>query len=94
MFTKGRLALSLAALTAYVTAADNYRVMEEVMAKYGFTWEPIKVKTDDGFILTTFHVTGNNKGPFKPSKPPVLIQHGDMDDGANWLTYYYEGIPM
>ena len=39
-------------------------------------------------------MTGNSKGPFKPDKPPVLIQHGDMDDGANWMSYYYEGLPL
>ena len=87
-------AFSIAALAASVMAADNYQVMEDVMAKHGFTWEPIKVTTDDGFILTTFHVTGNRKGPFKPNKPPLLIQHGDMDDGANWMTYYPEGLPL
>ena len=43
------------------------------MDQYGFTWDPVKVHTDDGFILTTFHVTGNANGPFTPTKPPVII---------------------
>lgn len=64
------------------------------MARYGFTWEPLKVTTEDGFILTTFHVTGNEDGPFSPSMPPVIIQHGDSSDGANWLDGYPEGLPM
>ena len=44
------------------------------MAEYGYTWEAVKVKTEDGFILTTFHVTGSvETGPFTPTMPPVLI---------------------
>ena len=53
-------AFSIAALAAFAMAADNYPKMEEVMANYGFSWEAHKVTTDDGFILTTFHVTGNS----------------------------------
>ena len=36
-------AFSLAALAASAMAAENYDVMDTVMAKYGFTYEPIKV---------------------------------------------------
>ena len=43
------------------------------MEKYGFTWESKKVTTEDGYILTLFHVTGNADGEFTPSKAPVLI---------------------
>ena len=65
------------------------------MAWYGYTWEAIKVTTEDGFILTTFHVTGTTeKGPFEPTLPPVLIQHGDYDDGTGWLAAYPDGLPM
>ena len=64
------------------------------MDQYGFTWEPIKVTTDDGFILTTFHVTGNANGPFTPTLPPVIIQHGDSSDAADWMDNYWDGLPM
>lgn len=26
--------------------------------------------------------------------PPVLIQHGDYGDGAEWLGAYADGLPM
>jgi len=69
--------------------------MADVMAWYGFTWEAIKVTTEDNFILTTFHVTGTDAdGPFTPTRPPVLIQHGDYSDGAYWLNGYTSGEPM
>ena len=58
------------------------------MNLYGFTFEAIKVKTEDGFILTTFHVTGNSEGPFENTGSPVLVQHGDSSDGADWLDHY------
>ena len=45
-------------LLAIVTLAEEYTRMAEVMAKYGYTWEAIKVPTDDGYTLTTFHITG------------------------------------
>ena len=64
------------------------------MSQYGFTWDPVKVTTEDGHILTTFHVTGNSEGPFTPTMPPVLIQHGDSSDGADWLDNYTTGLPM
>ena len=48
------------------------------MNKWGYTYEPLQVTTEDGYILTTFHVTGKqNQEPFKPTQPPVLVQHGD-----------------
>ena len=48
------------------------------MDKHGYTWEAHPVTTSDGFVLTTFHITGTNgSGPFKPTKGAVLIQHGN-----------------
>ena len=91
---RGRLALSIAVLAAGINAEEDYRRMREVMDKWEYTWDPVKVTTEDGFILTTFHVTGNSSGKFTPTKPPVLIQHGDYGDGAGWLRYYPVGKPM
>jgi len=28
------------------------------MEYWGYTWDAHKIKTDDGFVLTTFHITG------------------------------------
>ena len=64
------------------------------MSEYQFSWEPLKVTTEDGHILTTFHVTGNQSGLFEPTMPPVIIQHGDYSDGTLWLSAYPEGLPM
>jgi len=68
---KSTFALSL--LLALASAKKEYKRFADLMKKYGFDWEPVKVTTDDGYILTTFHVTGNKDGPFMPTLPPVLI---------------------
>ena len=59
---------------ASVAYAEEYEQLADTMAYYGYTWEAEKVHTDDGFILTTFHVTGSVEGgPFTPTQGPVLI---------------------
>ena len=37
---------------------DNYVRFASVMEKHGYAWEAVKVHTEDGYTLTTFHVTG------------------------------------
>ena len=56
-----------------MTNAEEYQRMADIMNHYGYTWEAVKVTTDDGFILSTFHITGDQDGPFTPTMPPVLI---------------------
>ena len=36
----------------------EYQLFAAVMDKHRYTWEAVKVPTEDGFTLTTFHVTG------------------------------------
>ena len=86
--------IALCLLAVSTSANEKYKRFAKLMKKYGYDWEAVKVKTDDGYILTTFHVTGNQDGPLTPTLPPVLIQHGDTSDGAAWLSYYDEGVPM
>ena len=60
---------------------------------YDYQWEPVKVTTEDGFILTAFHITGNKTKLFEPTEPPVMIMHGDFGDGTGWFDSYY-GLPL
>ena len=65
------------------------------MDNSGYTWEAHEVTTEDGYILTTFHVTGSTEtGLFSPNKGTVLIQHGGSSDAASWISYYYDSKPM
>ena len=36
----------------------SYPRFEAIMTSQGYDWEPIKVTTEDGYILTTFHILG------------------------------------
>ena len=38
--------------------STSYPRFESIMTSQGYDWEPIKVTTDDGYILTTFHILG------------------------------------
>ena len=58
------------------------------MSWYNYDWEPVKVTTEDGFILTAFHITGNGTDKFQPTKDPVLIMHGNYGDGTDWFDAY------
>ena len=59
--------------------------MAEVMNQHGYTWEAIKVDTEDGYTLTTFHVTGKEDQLFEPTEAPILFQHRLFSDAAHWL---------
>jgi len=59
-----------------------------------YTWEPSEVTTDDGYILTLFHITGTvDGGKFTPTKSPVFVQHGHQMDAASWMNDYHESPP-
>ena len=58
------------------------------MSKFGYDWEPMTVTTDDDYILTTFHILGKSGETRDGSAGTVLIQHGDLEDGASWITAY------
>ena len=81
-------------MAALAVAEEEYKRFAESIAYYGYTWEPVKVTTEDGFILTAFHITGNGQEIYKPTMPPVLIQHGDYSDGTSWFNAYGIDLPM
>lgn len=75
MSISAAIAVFVAGVVAVTTANKNedYRRFAKVMDQYGYSWEAVEVETEDGFLLTTFHVTGNSEGLFTPTMPPVLI---------------------
>ena len=78
---------------------DNYMTFSSVMQRHGYTWEAVKVKTEDGYTLTTFHVTGKvapdgSTVTREATEPPVLVQHGLGSDAATWLWSYMKGVPL
>ena len=56
------------------------------MKKYGFTYQAVKAKTSDGYILYMFRITGKEvEGKYERRRTPVLIIPGLYDDAATWL---------
>lgn len=64
--------------------------MSECMANWGYSWEPYETTTDDGYILTTFRVTGNLNDPtpriIDPDLKPLIIMAGYTCDSTCWVT--------
>ena len=78
----------LSAARSLETAGDsNYSVFAGLMSKWGYEWEAIKVPTEDGFILTTFHVTGKTGETVKKDDDlmPVVFMHGLSADATTWF---------
>lgn len=71
-----------------------YHEFAALMAHEGYSWEPHTVTTEDGYILTTFHILENlNKTIVKDdSLMPVLLMHGQQCDATSWLTFDEEPL--
>ena len=55
---------------------------------WGYSFDAHEFRTEDGFILTTFHITGKTGEQIKtdPTRAPVLVMHGQGCDAETW-TY-------
>ena len=56
-----------------------------------FSWEGIEVTTDDGYMLTLFHIWSDS---VTEVKSPVLFQHGSGGTAAGWLGNYGPPAPF
>ena len=54
---------------------------------WGYTWDAHKVRTDDGFVLTTFHITGkrDHEVVTDHSRAPIVVMHGLACDAESWV---------
>ena len=78
---------------------DSYFMFEGACNKFGYAYEAFKVKTEDGYTLTTFHITGKKAEDGsvitrEATEPPVLVQHGLGNDASTWLWSYLKGVPL
>ena len=84
----------MASVVSEALQAVEYPRFAAEMDKFGYVWEAVKVHTEDHYILTTFHVKGKTgKARNQDSRGSVLIQHGDLEDGAYWLSQF-TGTPF
>ena len=67
--------------------ATKYPDYDGDMQRLGYTYDAFEVTTDDGYILTTFHVTSNKNKVVKPdpSLNPVMLMHGLGCDSTMWI---------
>ena len=83
---------------------NEYWQFAEACHRHGYTFEPVKQKTDDGWNLTVFHITGylddpqNQKAAARSQKTdgkmPVLAIPGSYMDAHRWFQEARLGKPM
>ena len=89
--TKAATTLALASYSVAQSAENKERYLRFAwaMEEWGYTWEPYKITTDDGYILTTFRITGNKAvegdQPRDPDLMPVVFKHGYLCDAVTWF---------
>ena len=63
-----------------------YPEFEELIGAHGYTWEPYKLKTQDGYHLTMFRITGKVGVEADSSqRKPVILGHGKYMDSTSWF---------
>ncbi|CAN4116500.1 unnamed protein product [Withania somnifera] len=55
------------------------------IAIHGYKCQEFEVKTDDGYILSVQRIPEGRIEGGGQNRPPVLLQHGVLVDGATWL---------
>lgn len=98
---KSYITLAIAAVTAAEVSTQNlevpqdeeYQVFSDAMDLWGYGWEAFKVTTDDGFILTTFHITEkfNYTIPRDPTLAPVMMMQGYLCDATAFVAWAVPG---
>ena len=69
-----------------VEEEEKYTEFEELIGAHGYTWEPYKLKTEDGYHLTMFRITGKEGVEADSSqRKPVILGHGKYMDSTSWF---------
>ena len=63
---------------------------------WGYSWEAHKIRTEDGFILTTFHITGKKDHDITtdPNRAPIIIMNGTECDAESWVNVDPDDPPV
>ena len=63
---------------------DVYKSPAEYLLSYGYNFEEHKVMTPDGYILTLWRIP-KKLNERRTRRPPILLQHGVIDNSFSWL---------
>ncbi|KAI9090119.1 hypothetical protein K1719_028815 [Acacia pycnantha] len=68
------------------TNGDTMSICSSLVEKQGYTCEEHLVTTQDGYILSMQRIpVGQSNSSSPGNRPPVLLQHGLLVDGATWF---------
>ena len=72
---------------------EKYPEFEELIGAHGYTWEPYKLVTEDGYHLVMFRITGKvGSEADAGSRKPVILGHGKYMDSTSWFKS--GGVPL
>ena len=84
-------AAAFAAVCSAQTAAEQkeYEEWHAAASMYGYTWEPLKVHTEDGYTLTMMKITGNSlKETLPTDKHPIMVVPPMGSTPHSWVMNY------
>ncbi|CAL8080419.1 unnamed protein product [Orchesella dallaii] len=58
----------------------------QISVENGYLFESYNVTTTDGYILTTFRISGGEKSPARRGKPAILLLHGLGSSSEAWIA--------
>ncbi|XP_014365343.2 lipase 1 [Papilio machaon] len=64
---------------------DSYLNFTTRTTKHGYITEEHTVTTEDGYLLTVFHLRSGKKHPGAVRRPPVVMMHGLLMSSDTWL---------
>ena len=84
-------AAAFAAVCSAQTAAEQkeYEEWHAAASMYGYTWEPLKVHTEDGYTLTMMKITGNSLKETPPADKHPILFVPPMGGTPNVVTMAY-----
>lgn len=80
------LVVALAAIGGDGSKTENRGMCATVVNGTGYACEEYTVETEDGFLLGLQRISHHGStSENKPQGPPVLLQHGLLQGGDNWV---------
>ena len=79
-----------------MAATTEYPEFAFDMDYWGYSWDAHKIRTEDGFILTTFHITGKKDHDIAtdPNLAPIIIMNGTECDAESWVNVDPDDPPV